>query len=67
MVLIAVGLLFLLHNLNIIRIGELLRYWPVALIALGAYMLYERLAGHSGRGHDGAARRTPGRLTDERR
>ncbi len=30
--LIAVGLLFLLHNLNIIRIGELLRYWPVAFI-----------------------------------
>ena len=45
-VLIAVGLLFLLHNLNIIRIGELLRYWPVALICLGAYMLYERLSGH---------------------
>ena len=46
-VLIAVGLLFLLHNLNIIRIGELLRYWPVALICLGVYMLYERLSGHS--------------------
>lgn len=46
-VLIAVGLLFLLHNLNIIRIGELLRYWPVALICLGAYMLYERLSGHT--------------------
>jgi Domain of unknown function (DUF5668)/B-box zinc finger len=45
-VLIAVGILFLLHNLNILRIGELLRYWPVALICLGAYMLYERLASH---------------------
>ncbi len=45
-VLIAVGLLFLLHNLNIIRIGDLLRYWPVALICLGVYMLYERLSGH---------------------
>jgi multisubunit Na+/H+ antiporter MnhB subunit len=44
-VLIGVGLLFLLHNLNIIRIGELIRYWPVALICLGAYMLYERLSG----------------------
>jgi TM2 domain-containing membrane protein YozV len=43
-VLIAVGVLFLLHNLNILRIGELLRYWPVALIGLGAYMLYERLS-----------------------
>ncbi len=45
-VLIAVGVLFLLHNLDILRIGELLRYWPVALICLGAYMLYERLSGH---------------------
>jgi Domain of unknown function (DUF5668) len=45
-VLIAVGVLFLLHNLNILRIGELLRYWPVALICLGAYMLYERLSGN---------------------
>lgn len=44
-VLIAVGLLFLLHNLNILRIGELIHYWPVALICLGVYMLYERLSG----------------------
>ena len=44
-VLIAVGLIFLLHNLDIVRIGQMLRYWPVALIALGVYMLYERLAG----------------------
>lgn len=58
-VLIAVGLLFLLHNLDIIRIGELLRYWPVALICLGVYLLYERLSAHS---HDeqrvGGARET---------
>ncbi len=46
-VLIAVGVLFLLHNMNILRIGELIRYWPVALICLGAYMLYERLSGHA--------------------
>jgi len=45
-VLIAVGVLFLLHNLNILRIAEIIRYWPVALICLGAYMLYERLSGH---------------------
>jgi hypothetical protein len=44
-VLIAVGILFLLHNLNILRIGEIIRYWPVALICLGAYMLYERFSG----------------------
>jgi hypothetical protein len=42
--LMAIGLLFLLHNLDIIRFRVILHYWPVALIALGAYMLYERLA-----------------------
>lgn len=54
-VLIAVGVLFLLHNLNILRIGELVRYWPVALICLGAYMLYERLSGHAASGEHRAA------------
>ncbi len=44
-VLIAVGLLFLLHNLDILRIGQVIRYWPVALIGLGVYMLFERLSG----------------------
>jgi hypothetical protein len=56
-VLIAVGLLFLLHNLNIIRIGELIRYWPVALICLGAYMLYERLSVHPQSTNGGASTR----------
>jgi hypothetical protein len=46
-VLIAVGLIFLLHNLDILRIGQILRYWPIALIGLGAYMLYERISGSS--------------------
>jgi len=41
--LIAVGVLFLLHNLEIIRLYQLLRYWPVFLIVLGAYMLYVRV------------------------
>ena len=41
--LIAVGILFLLHNLEIIRLYQLLRYWPVFLIVLGAYMLYIRV------------------------
>jgi hypothetical protein len=52
-VLIAVGLIFLLHNLDIIHISQMLRYWPIALIGLGAYMLYERVAGssdHAGHG-----------------
>lgn len=43
-VLIAVGTLFLLHNLELIQMREILRYWPVFLIALGAYLLYARLA-----------------------
>lgn len=43
-VLIAVGLIFLLNNLDILHFSQLLRYWPVALIGLGVYMLYERLA-----------------------
>lgn len=53
-VLIAVGVLFLLHNLNILRIGELIRYWPVAVICLGVYMLYERLSGPASVRQDGA-------------
>lgn len=46
--LMAVGVIFLLNNLEVVRIGQLFRYyWPVLLIALGAYMLYGRLAGLS--------------------
>jgi hypothetical protein len=41
--LIVFGILFLLHNLEIIRLYQLLRYWPVFLIVLGAYMLYVRI------------------------
>jgi hypothetical protein len=65
-VLIAVGVLFLLHNLDILRIGQLLRYWPVALICLGAYMLYERL---SGRPAAASEQHAPvvGEAADERR
>lgn len=43
--LIATGVIFLLHNLEIIRIGQLLRYWPLFLIGLGSYMLWVRLTG----------------------
>ena len=45
-ILIAVGLLFLLNNMDILRFSQILRYWPIALIALGVYMLYERLSSH---------------------
>lgn len=41
--LIAFGLLFLLDNLDLLEIGRLLRYWPALLIALGLFLLYERI------------------------
>jgi hypothetical protein len=41
--LIGIGVLFLLNTLDIVRFSQLIRYWPVALIAVGAYMLYERV------------------------
>ena len=37
------GVLFLLDNLDILKIGRLLRYWPALLIVLGLYLLYERI------------------------
>jgi hypothetical protein len=43
-VLIAVGLVFLLNSLDIIRMSQVIRYWPIALIGLGVYMLYERVS-----------------------
>ena len=54
-VLIAVGVLFLLHNLDLLRLHQVLRFWPVLLIALGIYMLYGRLSGGcngKGAGHE---------------
>jgi len=41
--LIGFGLLFLLDNLDLLRIGRLLRYWPALLIVLGLYLLFERI------------------------
>ena len=46
-ILIAIGLLFLLNNLNLIRFYDIARFWPVFLIAIGVYMLYARLSGDS--------------------
>lgn len=43
--LIVFGLLFLLNNLGVLEIRQLIRYWPVAMIALGVYMLYGRMKG----------------------
>jgi hypothetical protein len=43
--LIGIGVVFLLETMGVVRIYQILRYWPVFLIALGCYMLYLRLAG----------------------
>jgi hypothetical protein len=44
-VLIALGVIFLLNTMNVISFDQLVRWWPVALIVLGAYMLYCRITG----------------------
>jgi len=41
--LMAIGVLFLLNTMDLIRIRDVVRYWPLLLIALGAYLLYDRL------------------------
>lgn len=43
LVIIAVGVVFLLNTLDLLSLHQILRYWPVFLIALGVYMLYTRL------------------------
>lgn len=52
--LIAIGVVFLLNNLNLLPLATLLRFWPVGLIALGLFMLRDRIGGgrhsHSGAG-----------------
>jgi hypothetical protein len=39
--LVAVGAIFLLNNLHIVRFRELLQYWPVVLIAVGLFRLVD--------------------------
>lgn len=41
--LIAFGVIFLLNTLELVRLYEVLRFWPVFLIVLGGYMLYLRV------------------------
>jgi hypothetical protein len=43
--LIGLGVLLLLSTTDVIQLRYLLRYWPVLLILMGAYMLYARIAG----------------------
>ena len=43
--LIGLGFVLLLDTTDIIDIEQLSRYWPVGLIVLGVYMLYNRVSG----------------------
>ncbi|MGD0047537.1 MAG: DUF5668 domain-containing protein [Bryobacteraceae bacterium] len=42
LILIAVGALFFLNNLNIIRFHDIFEYWPVALIAWGIFKVVDQ-------------------------
>jgi hypothetical protein len=44
--LIVLGFLFLAHTLELLDFEYVARYWPVLLIAAGAWLLYGRLKGH---------------------
>lgn len=43
--LIMVGILFLLDTLHLVEFREIARFWPVLLIGVGAFMLYNRVTG----------------------
>jgi LiaI-LiaF-like transmembrane region len=43
-VLIALGVIFLFNTLGYWRLGDLVQYWPVLLIALGIFMLYRSVS-----------------------
>ena len=43
--LIGLGVLFLLNNLDLIRFRDVVRFWPLFLIALGVYLLFVRVSG----------------------
>ncbi len=45
-ILIGIGGLLLLDTTNLISIDRLFHLWPIALILIGAYMLYERMGAH---------------------
>jgi hypothetical protein len=45
--LIALGVVFLLNNLEIFDLHKLIRFWPVMMIGLGVYLLYLRMTGDS--------------------
>lgn len=44
--LIMIGVLFLLDTLGLVYFRDIARFWPVLLIAAGAFMLYNRVTGN---------------------
>ena len=46
--LIVLGVLLLLHTLDLLNFEYVARYWPVLLIAAGVYLLWERFSGRNG-------------------
>jgi hypothetical protein len=40
---ILLGVIFLLNTLGVLRLYEIIQFWPVLLIAIGAYMLWIRV------------------------
>jgi hypothetical protein len=44
-VMIGLGVIFLLNNLGVLRFSQIFRFWPLALIGVGIYMLLERTRG----------------------
>jgi hypothetical protein len=45
--LIVLGVLLLMHTLNLLDFEYVVRYWPVLLIAAGVYLLFGRLSGRN--------------------
>jgi hypothetical protein len=45
--LILLGIMLLLHTLDLLDFERVARYWPVLLIAGGVYMLFGRFSGHA--------------------
>ncbi|MEX2263254.1 MAG: B-box zinc finger protein [Bryobacteraceae bacterium] len=48
LILIVMGGVMLLNTLEIVRLRQILRFWPVGLILLGIYMLISRTQGGAG-------------------
>lgn len=39
-ILIVIGIVFLLSNLDLVDLGDLVRFWPLILIAVGARLVF---------------------------